>query len=125
MEENLPSFGLLPPDGGATGETDTFGERLLQQVVEKPGAWTEGEDLEVAGAPEIGMRVWIAVKGLEGLEDEVAGVEAAGGADLEEAGGGHGLEVRTQRSAALEMFEAMKDGFKRRELNKDFIFGFE
>jgi len=30
MEEDLPSFGLLPPDGGAAGETLAFGERLLQ-----------------------------------------------------------------------------------------------
>jgi len=92
--------------------------------VEEPSAWAEGQELEVAGTPKIGMWVWVAVTGFEGVEDEVAGVEAAGGSDLEEAGGGHGLEVRARGSSALKMFEAMKDGFKGSELIKDFIFRF-
>jgi hypothetical protein len=92
--------------------------------VEEPSAWAEGQELEVTGAPEIGMRGWVVVAGLEGLEDEVAGVEVAGGADLEEVGRGHGLEVGARRYTTLKMFEAMKDGFKGSELVKDFIFCF-
>jgi hypothetical protein len=45
--------------------------------VEKPGAWTEGQELEVAGTPKIWMRERVAVTVLEGLEDEFAGVETA------------------------------------------------
>lgn len=81
------------PDCGAARHAVSGGLVLDEGVGEEESVGRELGELETAGLPRIVSVSWVSVSLLECGEDEVAGVDPTGGADLVEARSGEGFEV--------------------------------
>jgi hypothetical protein len=118
VEEDLPVARGLLPDGGAAGEAVGLAEGVGEEVGVGMGGGAEGDEGEAGGSPACGGGVDGWVFGEHG-EDEVAGVAAAGGADLPVVGGHAGVEVSEGGAEG----GSVEDGFEGAELVKDGVQG--